>query len=114
MNEPEAFQLLTLASARDNRTVSASVAKVWADDLEHVELGEAVEALKLHYQEQPDKWLISGHVITGVRRVRERRAREERIAGQREIAPNVITLDRAEFERMTAEATEAARKARGD
>lgn len=89
--------------------MSASVARVWAGDLDDVDLDEAVEALSLHYKEQPDKWLQPGHVVAGVRRVRDRRDRERRIAGRREIAPNVITLDRSEFERMTAEAIEAAR-----
>ena len=110
MIESEAFQLLTLASARDNRTVSASVARVWADDLERIELSEAIEALKLHYQEQPDKWLQPGHVVAGVRRVRERHARERRIADQRVIEPPHITLDRAEFDRLTQEAIEARRR----
>ena len=53
MNEPEAFQLLTLASARDNRTVSPSVAKVWAADLESIALADAIQALTLHYPERP-------------------------------------------------------------
>jgi hypothetical protein len=110
VNEPEAFQLLTLASARDNRTVSQSVAKVWAADLEQIPLPIAIEALTLHYREQPDKWLQPGHVVAGARRVRERHERERRIAGQRAIEPNQITLDRAEFDRLTNEAAEAARK----
>jgi len=45
MNEQEAFKLLTLASARDGRTVTQSVAKVWAGDLERVYFEDAVEAL---------------------------------------------------------------------
>lgn len=112
MIEPEAFQLLTLASARDNRTVSASVAKVWAGDLEDIDLEEAIEALTLHYKEQPDKWLQPGHVVAGVRRVRERRAREQRIANRPALEPAHITLDRAEFDRQTELAAEAARKER--
>ena len=106
MEEREAFQLLTLASARDNRTVSQSVAAVWAADLERVALADAVEALTLHYRERPDVWLQPGHVVAGARRVRERRERERRITGQRAIEPNRITLDRAEFERMTQAAIE--------
>ena len=112
MNEPEAFQLLTLASARDNRTVSQSVAKVWALDLRNVTLADAAEALTLHYRERPDVWLQPGHVVAGARRVRDRREREQRISGQRAIEPNRITLDRAEFERMTQAAIDAHRKER--
>lgn len=112
MNEREAFQLLTLASARDNRTVSQSVARVWAGDLERVRFEDAVEALTLHYRESPGVWLQPGHVIAGVRRVKDQRARDQRIADQRAIGPNVITLDRAEFERMTDEAIRTHQKSK--
>lgn len=110
MDEREAFQLLTLASARDNRTVSQSVAKVWAADLDRIPLPIAIEALTLHYREQPDKWLQPGHVVAGARRVRERHEREQRIAGQGAIESNTITLDREQFDRETSAAIEAARK----
>lgn len=109
MNEPEAFQLLTLASARDNRTVSQSVAKVWAEDLERVALADAIEGLKIHYREQPEKWLQPGHVIAGARRAREARLRAEARANRKAIEPNRITLDRAEFEAETQRAIEAER-----
>jgi hypothetical protein len=109
MNEPEAFQLLTLASARDNRTVSQSVAKVWALDLRSIALADAIQALTLHYQERPDVWLQPGHVIVGARRVKDRRERDVRISGARAIEPKRITLDRAEFERMTQQAIESHR-----
>ena len=78
MNEPEAFKLLTLASARDGRTVTQAVAKVWADDLAWVNLADAVEALTMHYRESTD-WAMPGHVIANVRRVKDRQARDERI-----------------------------------
>lgn len=108
MDEREAFQLLTLASARDNRTVSQSVAMVWAADLERVALVDAVDALTLHYREQPGVWLQPGHVIAGARRVRVARERVERLA-RPAIGPNRITLDRAEFERQTLAAIESRR-----
>ena len=113
MNEPEAFQLLTLASARDGRTVTQSVAKVWAVDLERVTLPDAVEALTLHYRES-DKWAMPSHIIAGARRVREARARTERIAAlSREIAANVITMPpREEFEAMTQAAIQRHRAER--
>ncbi|WP_157109289.1 hypothetical protein [Cryobacterium arcticum] len=81
--------------------MSQSVAMVWADDLERVTLEDAVGALKLHYQERPDVWLQPGHVIAGARRVRDRRERQERIDAPRALTGNVITLDRAKFERDT-------------
>ena len=69
MEEKEAFQLLTLASARDGRTVSQAVARVWAGDLESIALGDAIEAAQTHYRESTD-WLLPAHVIRGVKRLR--------------------------------------------
>lgn len=85
MNEREAFQLLTLASARDGRTVTQAVAKVWAVDLAAVYIEDAVEALTLHYRES-DKWVMPAHIIACVARVKDRRAREARIRRQLEPA----------------------------
>ncbi|MDJ1371766.1 hypothetical protein C7K25_10370 [Gulosibacter molinativorax] len=42
---------MTLASARDGRTVDMGTARVWADDLEDITFEEGVDALKRHYQE---------------------------------------------------------------
>jgi hypothetical protein len=86
MNEPEAFQLLTLASARDGRKVSPSVAKVWAGDLARVDLDVAVEAASMHYQESSD-WLMPSHVIRNAKRVLEARDRVARI--RRQLEPEV-------------------------
>ena len=72
MDEREAFQLLTLASARDGRTVSQAVARVWADDLSRVSLEDAVVAARLHYQESTD-WLLPAHVVRNVKRSHETR-----------------------------------------
>lgn len=83
MDLREAFQLLTLASARDGRTVDREVALVWAEDLKFVLLADAVEAATLHYRETTD-WMMPSHVITNVRRLRERRERDERIRAQLE------------------------------
>ena len=97
MNEKEAFQLLTLASVRDGRQVTAAHAKVWAGDLSRVDLVDAVDAVTLHYQES-EKWVMPAHIIANVRRVRERRDRESRL--RRALpAGNVITFDRERYQR---------------
>jgi hypothetical protein len=90
MDLREAFQLLTLASARDGRTVDREVAAVWAKDLERVEIGEAVEAATLHYREST-AWLMPNHVIANVRRVREARDRAGRIRRQLEPEKRVFS-----------------------
>lgn len=73
MNTQEAFQLLTLASARDGRTVDVEVATVWADDLSDVALRDAVEAAREHYRESTS-WLMPAHIV-GYLRERKQAAR---------------------------------------
>lgn len=68
MREHEAFQLLTLASARDGRNVSQTVARVWADDLADVTLEEAIQAARDHYREST-AWLMPAHIIERVKPV---------------------------------------------
>lgn len=82
MIEPEAFQLLTLASARDNRKVSQSTAKVWADDLSDVSLVDAAAALREHYRERPDVYLLPGHILSGARKIWKQRREQQRIQRQ--------------------------------
>lgn len=95
MDLREAFQLLTLASARDGRTVDREVASVWANDLARVDLADAVEAATLHYQEST-VWMMPNHVIANVRRIRERRERDERIRRALEPAAPVVPVDDGE------------------
>ncbi len=76
MQEREAFGLLTLASARDNRAVTAEVARVWAADLHGIDPADAATAMQEHYRERPDVWLLPGHIVQGVRRLRTAREAE--------------------------------------
>jgi len=97
MNEPEAFKLLTLASARDNRTVDQAIAKVWATDLARIDYHEAVEALRLHYSETTD-WLLPVHVVRCVQRLRtQRRLEEDR---QLSIAQRTLRAEQEERDRL--------------
>lgn len=66
MDVREAFELLTLASARDGRTVSAEVAAVWADDLSDVAAVDAMAATREHFRTSTD-WLMPAHVLRIVR-----------------------------------------------
>jgi hypothetical protein len=107
MDLREAFQLLTLASARDGRTVDREVASVWADDLKHVALVDAVEAATMHYREST-AWMMPNHVIANVKRIRERHDREDRIQRQLNPPPTQpvdeggIEIYRAEVRRLKA------------
>jgi len=107
MNEREAFGLLTMASARDGRKVSESVAKIWAEDLADIPIWVAEAAVRMHFRET-DAWLKPSHVIAGAKRVREALEREER-KRQPAVASNQITLDRPKFEAETQAAIDAYR-----
>ena len=61
MDTREAFQLLTLASAFDGRTVDKETATVWAEVLHDIPLPDAVEAMKAHYREE-GRWMMPAHV----------------------------------------------------
>lgn len=78
MDVRECFQLLTLASARDGRTVDKEVATVWASDLWDIPLEDATEAARDHYRKSTE-WMMPRHVIEGVRIIRDRRDRTERV-----------------------------------
>lgn len=98
MNEPEAFQLLTLASARDGRTVSQSVAAVWAADLWDVSFDDGDAALRTHFRESPGTYLAPGHIIAQVKRQRQGQADttpakwRELMSGERKPAPKPHNL----------------------
>lgn len=106
MNLKEAWQLLTLASARDGRTVDKEVAIVWADDLAHITIQEAAEAARMHYQ-QSTAWMMPAHVIANVKRIRERVAREESVRRQLTPEPAVWSEEGiAEYHRVVQELKE--------
>lgn len=98
MQPQEAWQLLTLASARDGRTVDRAVATVWADDLAGIDLYDAADAIKAHYQESTE-WLMPAHIIRGVRKIH---AARERNTPRPSIPARTITLDRALLDKQTA------------
>jgi len=97
MNEPEAFKLLTLASARDGRTVDRDVAKVWAVDLARIDYNDAIDALSLHYAESTE-WLMPAHVVRCVTRIRTQRHLEAQ--HRLSIAERTQQAEAAERERL--------------
>lgn len=66
LQDHEAFQLLTLASARDGRTVDMGTAKVWANDLEDITFEEGVHALRDHYRES-SSWVMPADILRRAR-----------------------------------------------
>jgi hypothetical protein len=109
MNEREVAQVLAKIQLGDNRQADRLVLAYWVESIGDLDFTDSMEAVRLHRRERPGVWLEPGHVVAGARRARMERERAARIAAPRAITPNVITLDRAEFERMTEAAIETAR-----
>lgn len=99
MNEPEAFKLLTLASARDGRTVSQSVAAVWAQDLWDVSFEDGEWALSAHFREAPGTYLAPGHIVGQVKRRRAGQADttpdhyKQLMSGEKRSAPKPLNFN---------------------
>lgn len=69
MNASEAAQLLTVAAAFDQRTISREDAIAWADVLRSVDLEDAVAAVKQHYTNSTTR-VMPADIFRGVRALR--------------------------------------------
>lgn len=72
MNLVEALHVLAVAAHYDNRKPSQTEAGTWLYDLNshRVTPEEAAAAVREHYQQNPDTWIKSGHVIGIVKKHR--------------------------------------------
>lgn len=75
MTPKEAAALLTIASAYDNRKPDADAAQAWALALDGLRFIDCRAVIVAHYQRSGD-WLMPHHVITEVRRLRDKRIAE--------------------------------------
>lgn len=113
MNIQETAAVLAKIKIGDNREVDSKglVLREWHEAIGHLNFGDAIEAVAMHRRESTD-YLLAAHVVANVKRVRAARERDERVNNPRQIEPPVITLDRAEFDRLTDLALERARMER--
>jgi len=72
MTPKEISDLLKEIAARDRRTIGATDIAVWLKDIGDLNFNEASDAVAEHFREEPDKWLMAGHVY---KRVKARRAK---------------------------------------
>lgn len=73
MNHDEMVDLLTLISARDNRTVGQTTVAVWLEDIGDLNFTDAREAVAGHFREEPGVWLMAAHVRQRVKKIRAAR-----------------------------------------
>ena len=100
MNKLEVAKLLTAAAAIDNRKFQDETVEAWHVVLEGYGYADCAAAVRQHF-ETSDEYLMPVHVARGAMRVRAMRERALRVS-RPQVAANVITLDRAEFDRLTA------------
>jgi hypothetical protein len=106
MNVADVAAVLVKIRLGDNRNVDDLVIREWEDGVGDLNYADCVEAVRMHRRESA-AYLQVFHVRDNVRVLLARRARELRVNSPREIESNVITLDRAEFERLTQAAIDA-------
>lgn len=113
MNIQETAAVLAKIKIGDNREIDSKgiVLREWHQEIGHLPYQDALEAVVMHRQESTE-YLQAGHIVANVARILRRRERDERVNNPRQIEPPVITLDRAEFDRLTQVAIDQARKER--
>jgi hypothetical protein len=100
MTPDEVVKVLARVQMDDNRQVDRVVVQSWVEEIGDLGYAEALEAVVMHRRETT-AWLMAAHVRENVRRIRNQRARDDRVANPRAIEPPNITLDRAAFDKET-------------
>lgn len=75
MTPAEAAALLAVAAAYDNRRPDADAATAWSVALDGYRFHDCRDVIVSHYRSTTD-WLMPHHVITGVRKIRDKRIAE--------------------------------------
>lgn len=105
MNSDQLKEVLTKIHIGDKRDVDLLVLRYWDELIGDLDVRDALEGVSMHRRESAD-YLMPAHVRANARRAKLARERAERINKPRAITGNVITLDKAEFDRLTAESIE--------
>lgn len=99
MTPDEVVKVLARVQMDDNRQVDRVVVQAWIQEIGHLDFEDALEAVVMHRKSTP-AWLMAAHICENVRLIRNRRARDERVAHPA-IERQPITLDREKFEEQT-------------
>lgn len=73
MRPEQVVDLLTLIAARDRRTLGKADVTVWSFDIGDLDYDDACQAVAEHFREEPETWLMAGHVRKRVKAIREAR-----------------------------------------
>jgi hypothetical protein len=70
MTPEQVIDLLSLIAIRDRRTIGKTDVTVWAFDIGDLDFADASQAVADHFREQPDTWLMAGHIRRRVEQMR--------------------------------------------
>lgn len=73
MTPEQMIDLLSLIAARDRRTIGKADVAVWMEDIGDLDFNDARRAVADHFREEPDTWLMAGHVRRRVQAIRAER-----------------------------------------
>ena len=73
MTPEQMIDLLSLIAARDRRTIGKADVAVWMEDIGDLDFNDARRAVADHFREEPDTWLMAGHVRRRVQAMRAER-----------------------------------------
>ena len=73
MTPEQMIDLLSLIAARDRRTIGKADVAVWMEDIGDLSFDDARRAVADHFREEPDTWLMAGHVRRRVQAMRAER-----------------------------------------
>lgn len=105
MNSEQVATVLARVQVGDNRDIDALVLADWEDTIGDLPFDAAIEAVRMHRKDST-VYLTAAHVRANVKLIQsrwERAARIESQAARRALPAPTITLDRAEFDRLTQE-----------
>lgn len=112
MTNEQVAKVLARIQLGDNRQVDRATLAEWIDGIGDLDFDDAIEGVRMHRRDST-AYLQIAHVRANVRMFKDREARHERFLRGPAIAPQVITLDRPDFELQTVEAIEYWRKQKG-
>lgn len=95
MNKTEMAQVLTIASAIDNRKLSPEAVEAWFMVIGDIDYDVAVEAVKQHFDSSTD-YLIPNHIrvlATKIVKMREASERRARLDAHLEMRERVIEIE---------------------
>ena len=83
MTPEDVIDILTAIAVTDRRTVSGNEVTMWHKIIGDLPKDLALQAVVDHFRERPGVWLEPGHIVAGVRAIRQDRAMRQRLSASK-------------------------------